>query len=687
MPRKQKLINRELSWLSFNHRVLQETIDADVPLVERIRFLGIFSNNLDEFFKVRVATIKRMIDIQHGSQRVEGIKPEKLMLKIQKKVLSLQNKFETAFHKILDELEKHNIFIINEKELNPEQEVFLKKYFKEKVMPVISPIMLHNIDHFPYMKDKSIYLAIKLSSSEKLTKDEFALIEIPTDVLPRFIELPSEYEKKFIILLEDIIRFSLEDVFSIFDFDTFDAWTIKMTRDAELDVDNDLTQSFLEKISKGVLGRRTGQPVRFVFDNSISKDLLDFIIERLGLEADNNLIPGGRYHNFKDFMNFPNVGTKELEYKPMPPIGHPAVKNSKSIFAVMRERDFMLHVPYHDFNIFISLLQEASIDPNVTEISITLYRLAKNSKVINALMNACRNGKKVSAVIELQARFDEEANIYWSRKLEEVGANILFGIPGLKVHAKLVSIIRKENKKLEQYSCISTGNFHEGNAAVYSDLILFTCDKRITSEVKKVFEFFEETYRNQSYTHLIASPLYMRRRIMRLIDNEIKNARAGKKAYIILKTNNVVDKDIIEKLYEANNAGVQMKLNIRGVCSLIPGVPGMSENIKAISIIDRFLEHSRIMIFCNGDDELYYISSADWMSRNVDRRVEIACPIYDKEIQREIRDLIDIQWKDNAKARIIDIEQDNEYVEKNGSAKLRSQFMLYEYYKNRLNQK
>jgi polyphosphate kinase len=687
MARRQKIINRELSWLSFNHRVLQETIDSNVPLIERIRFLGIFSNNLDEFFKVRVATIKRMIDVQHGSQRVEGIKPEKLMAKIQKKVLYLQNIFETAFHKIVEELETHNIFIVNEKELNPEQEIFLKKYFKEKVMPVISPIMLHNIEDFPYLKDRSIYLAIKLSSSNKLLKNEYALIEIPTDVLPRFIALPSEGERKFIIMLEDIIRFSLEDVFSIFSFDTFDAWTIKMTRDAELDVDNDVSQSFLEKISKGVLGRKTGQPVRFVFDNSIAKDLLDFIIERVGLDEDNNLIPGGRYHNFKDFMNFPNIGGPELEYVHLPPVGHPAVRDSRSILSVMRQRDFMLHVPYQDFNIFISLLQEASIDPNVIEISITIYRVARNSKVINALMNACRNGKKVNVVIELQARFDEEANIYWSRKLEEVGANIFFGIPSLKVHAKLLSITRKEAKKLVLYSCISTGNFHEGNAAVYSDLTLFTCDKRITQEVKHMFEFFEQTYRNQSYTHLVVSPLYMRRRIYRMIDNEIKNAKAGKKAFIKLKINNVVDKDIVEKLYEANNAGVKINLNIRGVCSLVPGVPEMSENIEAIGIIDRFLEHSRIMVFCNNGHELYYISSADWMTRNLDRRIEVACPIYDPEIQKEIRDLLEIQQKDNVKARIIDIEQDNNYIESKDKTGLRSQYALYEYYRNKLKTK
>lgn len=656
-----------------------------VPLIERIRFLGIFSNNLDEFFKVRVATIKRMIDVQYGKRRVEGIKPHVLMGKIQRKVINLQNKFETAFHKIVGELEKHSIFIINEKELNPGQEIFLKKYFRENVMPVLTPIMLHNIDEFPYLKDRSIYLGIKLSSTAKKVKDEFALIEIPTENLPRFIELPSDEPRKFIILLEDTIRFSLEDIFSIFNFDTFEAWTVKMTRDAELDLDNDVSQSFLEKMSKGVLGRKTGQPVRFVYDNSIAKDLLDFIIDRVGLDDENNLIPGGRYHNFKDFMSFPSIGGSELQFSQMPPVPHPAIIGHKSIFAVMKQKDFMVHVPYQDFNVFISLLQEASIDPNVKEISITIYRVARNSKVINALMNACRNGKKVNVVIELQARFDEEANIYWSRKLEEVGATIYFGIPNLKVHAKLLSIVRVEGYARKNYACISTGNFHEGNAEVYSDLILFTSDSRLTNEVKRVFEFFEHTYRNQTYKHLVASPLYMRRRFYKLIDNEIKNAKAGKKAYIILKINNLVDRNIINKLYAANNAGVKITLNIRGVCSLVPGVPGMSENIEAISIVDRFLEHSRIMIFCNNGDELFYISSADWMTRNLDRRIEIACPIYDKNIQQEIRDLMEIQQKDNTKARIIDVEQNNDYVVNNSKVSVRSQYKLYDYYKDKLN--
>jgi polyphosphate kinase len=685
VKRQQKIINRELSWLAFNDRVLQEAQDKkNVPLIERIRFLGIFSNNLDEFFKVRVATIKRMIDLQEGKNRVDGEKPKKVMNKIQKKVITLQNKFETTFHHLLGELEEHNIFIINEKELNPAQELFVRKYFKEKVLPVISPIMLQNVVGFPYMKDKSIYFAIKLVGNEKNKELEYAFIEIPTDTLSRFIELPSESERKFIILLEDIIRFSLEEIFAIFSYDSGEAWTVKLTRDAELDMDNDVSQSLLEQISKGVAGRKSGEPVRFVFDNSIAKDLLDYVIHHLGLDDASNLIPGGRYHNFKDFMKFPNIGAAELEYERVSPVWHKMVQNHKSILEVIRGKDFMLHVPYHDFNLFINLLQEAAIDPRVTEISITLYRVARNSRVVNALMNACRNGKQVNVVIELQARFDEETNIYFSRKLEEVGANIFFGIPRLKVHAKLLSITRIEEGKPFLYSCISTGNFHEGNAVIYSDLMLFTSDKRIANEVKKLFDFFAHTYRNQSYRHLIASPLYMRKKFYSLIEQECKNAKAGKKAKIVLKLNTLVDKDIIYKLYQANNAGVDITLIIRGACSLIPGVVGMSENIHAISIVDKFLEHSRIMVFHNNGDELYYISSADWMERNLDRRIEIACPIYDKKIQQEIKDVINIQLKDNVKARIINEEQDNAYITSGGKEKIRSQFILHDYYKQKL---
>jgi polyphosphate kinase len=684
MKKHPKLIHREISWLSFNERVLQEAQDNDVPLVERIKFLGIFSNNLDEFFKVRVATIKRMIDFQQGSKKIEGEKPKKLMSMIQKKVLQLQNKFEYTFQNILDELEQKGILIINELELNPFQAEFVKHYFDENVFPVLSPIILSNVDKFPYLKDKSIYLIVKLYSRETGIRSDFALIEIPTNILPRFIVLPSENEKKFIILLEDVIRYSLDDVFSLFKFDHFESWIIKLTRDAELDMDNDISKSFLEVISKGLNSRKTGQPVRFVFDNALSRELLEFLVDKLNLDEDNNLIPGGRYHNFKDFMNFPNVGGTDLVYKQEQPLPHPLIQKHKSIIDVMAHKDFMLHVPYQDFNVFVRLLQEASIDPRVTEIYLTIYRVAKNSKVVNALINAARNGKKVTVIIELQARFDEEANIYWSRKFEEVGAKVTFGFPGLKIHAKLLNIVRKEGRKIVNYACVSTGNFHEGNAMVYSDLFLFTADRRITSEVKRIFDFFENSYKNFSYRHIIKSPLYLRRKMYQLIDREIKNAKAGKKAYIILKLNSLVDNEIIYKLYHANDAGVKIKLIIRGICSLTPGVPGLSENVEAISIVDKYLEHSRVLIFCNGGDELYYITSADWMTRNLDRRVEVACPIYDKDVQREIREMIELQLKDNVKARIINSVQDNVYVGLNGSRKIRSQLEIYGYYKNLL---
>lgn len=684
MSKKEKIINREISWLSFNERVLQEAQDVNVPLIERIRFLGIFSNNLDEFFKVRVATIKRMIDVQEGSKRVEGEKPKVIMNNIQKKVLNLQNKFEYTYHQILAELEKNNIFIINELELNLEQAIFVKQYFKENVFPVLSPIMLRNVENFPYLKDKSNYLAVKLLRNEEPGNPEYAIIEVPTDHLPRFIELPSDHQRKFIILLEDVIRYSLDDVFAIFRFDIFESWIIKLTRDAELDMDNDLSKSFLELISRGVSGRKTGQPVRFVFDNSIAKDLLDYIISELKLDEDDNMIPGGRYHNFKDFMQFPNVSGPELEYDRVPALGHKLVRYHKSIIEAIGKQDFMLHVPYHDFNILIKLLQEAAIDPLVTDISLTIYRVARNSKVINALINAARNGKTVNVIIELQARFDEEANIYWSRRLEEVGANVYFGISGLKVHAKLLCISRKENRKIKNYACVGTGNFHEGNAKVYSDLFLFTANRGVANEVKKVFDFFENTYRNYSFRHLIPSPMQTRKKMYRLIDNEIANARAGKRAYIILKINSLVDKEIIYKLYQANNAGVKIKLIVRGICSLIPGVEGMSENIEAISIVDKYLEHSRIIIFCNGGKELYFISSADWMTRNLDRRIEITCPIYDKEIKDEIHEMINLQLRDNVKSRIINTVQDNPYVKSDSEPALRSQAELYKYYHNRV---
>jgi polyphosphate kinase len=678
-----KTINRDLSWLSFNERVLQEAIDPKVPLIERMRFLGIFSNNQDEFFKVRVATIKRMIDLGYDPKQLDGENPKKTLVKIQEKVLDLQNVFSEAFETLINEFEKENIFLINEKQLNDEQAKFVDNYFDTNILPFLSPIMLSNVDKFPYLKDKSIYLAIKLTSDDPQVQVDYALVEIPSPLLNRVILLPSIAERKFIIFIDDVIRYCLKDLFAIFNFNHFEAFTIKVTRDAELDIDNDLSKSFLEKISEGVSERSKGQPVRFLYDREISADLLEYLINKLRLDNYDTVIPGSRYHNFKDFMSFPNIGGSHLEHEPAPPVEHPLIKHHQSIINLVAKQDLMLHFPYQKFDHFVDFLREASIDPKVKSIKITLYRVSRNSKVINALINAARNGKQVTVVIELQARFDEKSNIYWSKKLEEVGATILFGIKGLKIHCKLIQVTRKEGKIMQNYSIISTGNFHEGNASVYTDVALFTCDKRITNEVEKVFQFFDNPYRNFDYKHNFISPLYMRKRLIRLIDNEIKNAKSGKDAYILLKINNLVDTGMVKKLYEANKAGVKIKLLVRGICCIRPGVPGLSENIEAISIVDRFLEHSRIFVFCNNYNELYFISSADWMTRNLDHRVEVTCPIFDEGIKKELRKLLEIQFSDNVKARIINENQDNQYLI-NDSPKIHSQMVLYNYYKNLL---
>jgi len=674
-------INRELSWLSFNARVLQEASDPDVPLVERIKFLGIYSNNMDEFFKVRVATVKRMIDLKMDSKKLLGDKPKKLLQQVQAKVIEMQAKSQQTYHEILRELEHKKIYIVDETQLSSEQQEYVVTYFNDKVLSAISPIMFSNVDKFPYLEDRAIYLAAKLTRANG--DFEYAIVEIPTGVLPRFIELPGIDKKKYIILLDDIIRFNIRDVFAIFKYEKYETYIIKLTRDAELDMDNDLTKSFLEKISKSVKQRRIGQPVRFVFDKDIPKDLLKYLAKHLELDDDDNLIPGGRYHNFKDFMNFPNVGAPELEYLSAPPVSHPKIRTGKSILKVIDVQDLLLHFPYQKFSDYINLLREAAIDPDVRQIKITLYRVAKNSRVISALMNAVQNGKEVTVIIELQARFDENANIYWARHLEEIGAKVLFGIPRLKVHSKLTLITRRTGKRIRYYSVVGTGNFHEANAVAYTDVLLLTADQRIGREVNKLFDYFENPFKYPNFNHLLVSPQFMRRKIYTLIDEEIRNAKAGREAWIILKINNLVDIDVIQKLYQASQAGVSIRMVVRGVCSLIPGVHGMSENIRAVSIVGRYLEHARIFVFCNGGAERYYISSADWMTRNLDARIEVASPIYDHNLQKELKYILETQLHDNVKARIIDAGQDNRYKRDNNPP-LISQSALYEHYQELL---
>ena len=671
------LINRELSWLAFNDRVLQEAEDKTVPLIERLKFLGIYSNNRDEFFRVRVATLKRVVKHQKKAEELMGENPVRLLEKIKQAVIAQQDKFEHIYQVIIRELNKQNISIINEKQLSPAQGNFVKEYFREKVKGSLFPIMLDNTSPFPYLKDRLGYLIIKLGRKDSSKKNKYAIIEVPTDTISRFVVLPKEKDKNYILLLDDVIRYCLDDIFQNFDHDYIESYNIKLTRDAEIDIDTDLSKSFVEKISKGLKARKTGQPVRLVYDSEIAPDMLDFIMKKIKLGKDDNPIPGGRYHNFKDFISFPNIGHADLSYKKNIPLKHADLKDQSSIIKVIKKKDVLLTYPYQSFDHIIDLLREASIDPKVQSIRITLYRVAKNSNIVKALINALKNGKQVTAVIELQARFDEEANIYWSGKLQEEGAKVIYGVPGLKVHSKLFLITRKESGKINQYAHIGTGNFNGDTSKVYTDQTLLTSNKIITEEIEKVFDFYLDNFKGGVYKHLLVSPFFMRKRLVQLINKEIQNAKANKPASIILKLNNLVDDEMIRKLYEASAEGVKIKLIVRGICSLVAGVNGLSENIEAISIVDKYLEHSRVFIFHNNGDEKYFISSADWMTRNLDHRSEVAVPIYDKEIQQQLKKIINILWSDNTKVRILGSTQNNSYRKSNSKVKIRAQEEIY----------
>lgn len=683
-PRKYDSINREISWLSFNERVLQEAADERIPLIERFRFLGIYSNNLDEFFRVRVATLRRLINLKQADPGALDYDPEKVLEKINEINLKLQKRFDEIHRHLLGALEEEGILLIDENELSPGQQQFITSYFKDHIRPAIFPVMFQNLNRVTFIRDKSIYLVVRLFKTSNPKKEDFALIKIPTSVMPRFVVIPADDHKKCIILLDDVIRFNLASIFSIFDYDTFEAYTIKITRDAELDIDNDVSKSFIERLTESLKQRKKGRPVRFVYDQKMPGHVLKTICQQLKISGKDNIVAGARYHNFKDFMAFPNLGGPHLEYEPMPPLPHRDLVGCKSILDAIKSKDVMLHFPYQSFHYIIDLLREASIDPRVKSIKMTIYRAAKNSKVINALINAARNGKQVTVFLELQARFDEEANIFWSEKMQDEGVKIIQSVVGMKVHSKLILIRRKEDKQTVSYVNIGTGNFNEETARLYGDVSLLTSNPGITTEVEKVFGLFEKNYFSQvNFRHLIVSPFSTRRFFLRMIDNEIRHAKAGKKAELFLKMNSLVDEEIVQKLYKASRAGVKCRLIIRGICVLIPGVPGMSDHIQVISIVDRFLEHARIFIFHNDGDERYFISSADFMARNLDFRIEVGCPILNTEIQAELRDIMEIQWRDNVKARIIEKKRRNHYRAADPEDPVRSQVEIYHYLKNR----
>ena len=683
MKSAKHTIARDISWLSFNARVLQEAEDRGNHVHDRLRFLGIFSNNLDEFFRVRVATLHKMTLLKKPARMHLESNPEKILEQIQHQVIIQQNAFDLIYADIIQELEKKNIRIKNEKQLSKAQQQFVTEYFDEKVRTQIIPLMIESIPQMPLLRDKSIYLACMLGDENNHEARRYALIEIPTIVLPRFVILPTGDEGKDIILIEDIIRANLPHLFAPFGFNKFAGYIIKVTRDAELEIDSDLNTNVIEELEKGLKNRKRGRATRFIFDRTIDYGLLDYLIKRLNLSKKDNLIPGGRIHNFKDFMNFPASVFTDLKPRKKPFV-HPLLRQPRRIMDVLDERDVMLHFPYHSFDSMIDLLREAAIDPNVQSIKIALYRLAKDSKIANALINAVRNGKQVTVVLELRARFDEEANLAWKTRFEEEGVKVVLGLPNMKVHAKVCIIKKRENNRTRQYGFVSTGNLNESTARYYADHCLLTTNRNVLADINRIFNFLQAaTPKVESLKNcktLPVSPVSMRKVFTDFINKEIKAAKREKKESIIVKLNTLTDQVLINKLYLATKAGVEVKLVVRGACSALTQQKGFKKHMRAISIVDEYLEHGRVFIFHNDGDPKVFISSADWMVRNLDHRVEAACPIDSPHIKQELIDILNIQLAENVKGRILDNEQSNIYVQRHsGEPEIRSQIAIYGY--------
>ena len=684
--KKKKLpyLERDISWMYFNRRILQEAERPHVPLLERMAFLGIYSNNLDEFFRVRMATQNRIAECTDKSTLHESEHARKLIKQISRQNTEYPKVFENTIHQTTEELKKENIFLISDTEVSPEQLAFIRSYYKEKLSGQIIPIWFSSIKYFDFENDENIYLAVKVTRQQGTKQlSDYAFLELPVGLCGRFVRLPDCDERSYLIYLDDVIRCCLPLVFEGLGYTDFQAYAFKFTRDAEMEIDNDLRTGPLQKISKGVKSRRRGEPLRVIYDSCMPKDMLRRVLKKMDLDALDTVIGSGRYQNHKDFMGFPDCGRSNLKYPKWTPILKKELDGEESLLEKIQRKDRFIHVPFHSFDSFIRVLQEAAVSKQVQSIKITLYRLAKESKVVKALMAAARNGKKVTVVIELLARFDEASNITWSKKMQDAGVNVIFGVEGLKVHSKITHI---KMKKGADIACISTGNFHEGNARMYTDCMLMTAAPRIVKDVNTVFDFIERPYSPVKFKELLVSPNEMRNKFVTLINNEIKNKKAGKEAYIKIKINHITDPLMVEKLYEASQAGVDISLVVRGNCSLITGIPGVSDNIRINGIIDRYLEHSRIFVFASGGEEKVFIGSADWMPRNLNNRIEVITPVYDPEIKEEMKRIVDYGFKDTMQGRIVDGSGENLFREpEEGEAPFRSQEALYNYYieKNR----
>ena len=676
--KKYTFKNRELSWLDFNERVLQEAADITVPLIERLRFIGIFSNNLDEFYKVRYATVKRLaLSKERVKKFYKGENAKDLLNLITERAIELQNRSNLILDFILKDLEKENIFIVDEQAIPKDSISYIESFFLDKIQPKLKIVLLNEKDDFPQLSESSCFLIIKVESQNKNLN--YAIIQFP-DEFERFIVIKNQ-DVKYVIMIDDIIRYHLFEIFKIFNPSNISANMIKFSRDAELDFDDDISKSYLEKISQSVKDRLKGDPLRFVYDKEIDPNTLKFLLEKMNINSEiDSVIPGGKYHNKKDYMNFP-ILNNDLAYDKIEQLVIKDFYKHKTVFESIDERDFLVHTPFHKFNHILTFLSEASIDPDVKRICITIYRLSKLSSVANTLINAAKNGKEVVVQIELQARFDETNNIDYAKLMQDQGVKLIFGIPTLKVHAKVCVVEKLINNKILKYGFISTGNFNESTAKIYTDFTIFTSNESLLDEISNVFEFFSFNYKKFKYEKLIISPYNTKKFFKSLIKNEIKNAKSGKDAFIKIKLNNITNYEMVEELYKAAEEGVKIYLIVRGICCLIPNQKNTHNNIELISIVDKFLEHTRMFIFCNNGKNKTYISSADWMTRNLDNRVEVTIPIEDEKISNQLNDIFSIYWNDNQKSRYVNSENNNEY-RKNELGIIRSQSQVYNYHHN-----
>jgi polyphosphate kinase len=662
-------MEKELSWLAFNERVLQEAENPATPLVQRVRFLGIYSSNQDEFYRVRVADVRRLAGLTSGAKKELF---DELLNRINQRVMQMQRRFDACYRQTMQDLAENQIYLIDERQLTEEQMKFVVHYFNEHILNYLDPFFIDEMTELPTLNDASIYFAVQLTLSDDSMR--YAAVSIPSNRLPRFIKIPPRKGKNetVFIVLDNIIRTCLASIFrGLLSIRSAQAYTFKISRDAELELGEGITQNHIDRVSSSLKRRTQADAVRFVYDRAMPEQLVAMITRKLKMGKYDSYTPGGRYHNAKDFISFPNVGPARFLYKPLQAIKFNP--DNQSLFHAIQQRDIMLYYPYHDFQTVIDLLGTAAIDPQVKSIHISLYRVASNSLVALALINAVRNRKEVTAVLELQARFDEQANISWAQELTAAGVNVIFGVPGLKVHSKIISIVRVEAGTPRYYSHIGTGNFNEKTATLYCDVSLFTANQEIGRDIAHVFDFIKHNYKRHQFKHISVSPYTNRSTLIGAIEREINLAREGRPAKIQLKCNNLVDTEVVTKLYEASAAGVEVQLIIRSMCSLVPEQPGLSENIKAISIVDKHLEHARIYIFHNDGKPDYLISSADLMTRNLDFRVEVTCPIYDTGHQEFLQELFDIQWRDNVKARSLANRQSNMLANQEHKREVRSQ--------------